>query len=158
MHTIWHIWFGSVKHLSDTFGKGVILMSDTKTMGAGRRSTLSQSHCIIKLTLDHKINYFLWFFKIFERLHFVAFDVLVLLREQLKVLLWPTMTLATYNLLFLFPFAFADVGPLTKSVRDIFNTYGSIANVNFLCVKFKFKIYKLRHCEGLESWKQDPTW
>ena len=20
------------------------------------------------------------------------------------------------------------------------------------------KIYKLRHCEGLESWKQDPTW
>ena len=26
--------------MSDTFGKGVILMSDTKTMGAGRREDL----------------------------------------------------------------------------------------------------------------------
>ena len=75
-----------------------------------------------------------------------------------------TMTLATYQLLFLFPFVFSDVGPLNKMVRDIFNekidcsvTYRSMQMPRFFFWSFaiyfasgRLKIHTLRHCAGLE--------
>ena len=54
------------------------------------------------------------------------------------------------------PFRFLWRGPFNKIGEGYFQYILEHAKVRFLCGGVK--IYKLRHCEGLESWKQDPTW
>ena len=66
-----------------------------------------------------------------------------------------TMTLATYQLLFLLPFVFSDVGPLNKSVRDIFNEKID-CSVTYRSMQMPKKILEL--CDLFCEWQAQNSY